>query len=150
MSDGIDRATIHQLVITGLGQQDNACTPCPAGSCGNGGLASCPTCSPSTFSKTDGSKGASDALSLFFSSLPHSETSMYSKHTFMPNSNQDHFSFTLCITQSAARVLPLQIQLTTSDLPTGPALAILTPVGGSVQQVMGLVQHVSNTALPFT
>lgn len=54
VSEGADRATLHQLVVTGLGEGDNTCTPCAAGTCGNQGIEACPVCSPATRSPSAG------------------------------------------------------------------------------------------------
>jgi hypothetical protein len=43
VSENDDRATLHQLLITGT-SRDAECTPCPAGTCGNGGALGCSVC----------------------------------------------------------------------------------------------------------
>ena len=56
MSEGSDRATLQQLVVTGLGAADSQCSGCPAGSCGTAGaVEGCSVCPPSSKSKEIGS-----------------------------------------------------------------------------------------------
>mmetsp|Transcript_34305 Transcript_34305/g.107475 ORF Transcript_34305/g.107475 Transcript_34305/m.107475 type:complete len:787 (-) Transcript_34305:21-2381(-) len=53
-----DRATLHELMITGTGR-DSTCSRCPPGTCGSGGAGGCTVCPINSFSARDGSVSCS-------------------------------------------------------------------------------------------
>ena len=53
MSSNDDRATLHQLLITGTAH-DSDCTPCPTGMCGSGGAMGCNVCAKGTSNPSAG------------------------------------------------------------------------------------------------